>query len=65
MKATIQFKWRPDKAIQATAYLVGKLGKVDKIKLIKLLYIADRDHFLQHGAPITGDDQYALNKGPV
>ena len=47
------------------AYLVGKLGKVNKIKLVKLLYIADRDHFLQHGAPITGDDQYALNKGPV
>ena len=65
MDTVIQFKWNSGKAIQATAYLVGKLGKVDKVKLIKLLYIADRDHFLQHGAPITGDDQYALKKGPV
>jgi len=45
---------------------VGQLGgKVRKIRLIKLLYIADRDHFLQHGYPITGDDQYAMPLGPV
>ncbi len=65
MDTVIQFKWNAGKAIQATAYLVGKLGTVTKLKLVKLLYIADRDHFLQHGAPITGDRQYALPLGPV
>lgn len=63
--AHIHFKWNAEKAIQATSYLVAKLGKVDKVKLAKLLYIADRDHFLRHGAPITGDDQWALPKGPA
>ena len=65
MDTVIQFKWNSGKAIQATAYLVGKLGQVTKLKLVKLLYIADRDHFLQHGTPITGDKQYALPLGPV
>ena len=61
----IQFIWNPAKAIAAAAYIVGRLGKVDKIKLVKMLYIADRDHFLKHGYPITGDVQYALPKGPA
>lgn len=61
----IHFQWDAGKAIEATAYIVAKLGKVDKVKLAKLLYIADRDHFLLHGAPITGDDQCALPKGPI
>ncbi len=61
----IQFKWDAKKAIEATHYLVANLGHVDKVKLTKLLYIADRDHFLQHGHPITGDHQVAMDKGPV
>ncbi len=61
----IRFNWDYQKTIQAAAYLLSKLGRVEKVKLTKLLYIADRDHFLQHGCPITGDDQYALPKGPV
>ena len=61
----IRFTWDPEKAIQAAAYLVQRLERVDKVKLTKLLYLADREHFLQHGAPITGDEQYAMPKGPV
>lgn len=61
----IRFKWNHEKAIQAVHYLVAKLGSVDKVKLTKLLYVADRDHFLQYGYPITGDDQVAMKKGPL
>ena len=61
----IRFTWQPAKAIAAAAYIIGQLVQVDKIKLVKMLYIADRDHFLQHGYPITGDAQYALPKGPA
>jgi uncharacterized phage-associated protein len=46
-------------------YLVDKLGPLDKVKLTKLLYIADRSHFLKNGRPITGDRQYALRFGPL
>jgi uncharacterized phage-associated protein len=62
----IRFQFDRQKAIQALVYLLRGLGgSADKAKLMKLLYIADRDSFLQHGCPITGDDQYAMPYGPV
>lgn len=62
----ISFQFAPDKATQAIAYILRALsGQEDKVKLMKLLYIADRDNFILHGAPITGDDQYAMPHGPV
>ena len=36
-----------------------------KVKLMKLLYFADFDHFCQHGASITGDTYIKLEYGPV
>lgn len=62
----IRFQFQPEVAVQAVAYLLGKLGgSADKVKLMKLLYLADKAHFLQHGRPITGDAQWALPHGPV
>lgn len=62
----IRYQFSAEGALQASAYLLLRLGgNVDKIKLMKLLYLADRDHFLKHGRPITGDMQYALPHGPV
>lgn len=63
----IRFDFDPRKSVQAMAYLLSKMQgqKTDKVKLMKLLYLADRDHFLQEGRPITGDDQYAMPFGPV
>lgn len=64
---TIRFNFDAHKAVAAMAYLVSRLEgqKTDKVKLMKLLYLADRDHFLQEGHPITGDDQYAMPYGPA
>ena len=61
----IRYEFNLDKAIAAMLYLVHRAGSIGKVKLMKLLYLADRNHFLQHGAPITGDDQYAMPLGPV
>src|SRR5258706_9893863 len=61
----IVFQFDLTKALQAIAYLVSHLGEVEKVKLLKLLYIADREHFLRHGYPITGDRPYAMPWGPV
>lgn len=63
----IRFDFNPRKAARAMAYLVSRVmnQKTDKAKLMKLLYLADRDHFLVEGWPITGDDQYAMIYGPV
>lgn len=63
---SIRYQFNAEGALQASAYLLSRLGGTsDKIKLMKLLYLADRDHFLAHGRPITGDVQYALPHGPV
>lgn len=62
----IHFQFDTEKSIQAIAYLLHALGGTeDKRKLMKLLYRAERDHFLQFGRPITGDSLCALPLGPV
>lgn len=62
----ITFQFDPEKAVQAMAYLLSQLnGTTEKVKLMKLLFLADKKHFLDCGYPITGDVQYALPKGPV
>lgn len=62
---TIEFPFNFDRAVGAMTYLVASLSRVDKVKLMKLLYIADRDHFLRFGRPITGSRQVAMDRGPV
>jgi uncharacterized phage-associated protein len=61
----ISFQFDLGKAVQAMAYLVRELTRVDKAKLMKLMYVADRDHFIEHGYPITGDEQVAMKYGPL
>ena len=39
--------------------------RVGKVKLMKLLYFADFDHYFLHGASITGDTYVKLEYGPV
>ena len=46
-------------------YILKKIGKADKLKIIKLIYLADKYHLIKYGRTITGDDYYAMEKGPV
>lgn len=52
---------------QAVALLLCQAEgrKMNYIKLIKLLYIADRESLRETNAPITGDKYVAMNHGPV
>jgi uncharacterized phage-associated protein len=61
----ISFRFNLEKAVQAMSFFVERLGPTDKVKLMKLVYLADKDHFVRHGFPITGDRQYAMQHGPV
>jgi Protein of unknown function (DUF4065) len=63
MSLTYQFNL--EKTVQAMAFFVDELGPLDKIKLVKLIYLADRHHFIHAGMPITGDRQVAMPYGPV
>lgn len=51
--------------IEALYYILKKFRKADKIKLVKLLYLADKYHLIRYGRTITNDDYYAMEHGPV
>lgn len=54
------------KATQAINYLIKKEGgKIEKLKLIKLVYLADRYHLRRYGRPIVNDTYFAMPLGPV
>ncbi len=51
--------------IEAIYYILRKIKKADKIKLVKLIYLADKYHLILYGRTITNDDYYAMEHGPV
>ncbi len=55
------------KTIQATAFLIRQPGKDQSayLKLMKLLYLAERESLLETGHPFTGDKTYAMKHGPA
>ena len=62
----ISFRYNSGKALQAVAFLLRRAGgQLDKAKLMKLVYLADRASFIERGVPITGDRQVAMKLGPV
>jgi len=65
VRSAIRFQFDFNKAVAAMVYFLRRLGHLDKIKLIKLLYIADRESLLRLGYPITGDQPCAMKFGPV
>ena len=62
----IHYRFDERKATQAAAFLVKKAGdKMTKLRLIKLLYFAERESLSRHGVPIIGDRYVSMNAGPV
>ena len=62
----MEFVFDEEKAAQAAAYLLRRHGEpMPYIKLIKLLYLADRKALIENGYPITGDRLVSMPKGPV
>jgi len=62
----MRLKYREDKATQAAARLLELHGgRMSHMKLIKLLYLSDREALIRWGRPITFDWYYSLRHGPV
>lgn len=51
--------------IESIYYLLKKVGPTDKLKLVKLLYLADKYHLIKYGRTITNDEYWAMYHGPV
>jgi len=53
------------KIVQALCYVLQKVKRADKLKLVKLLFLADKYHALRYGRTVTGDEYWAMDYGPV
>jgi len=63
---TMTYHFRFAKALQAAAFLLARHGgSMNYMRLLKLLYIADRESLKETGYPITGDHVVAMERGPV
>jgi uncharacterized phage-associated protein len=67
MPENMEFRFQFNRSLQSAAYLLKKADgqKLDYIHLLKLLYIADREHLAERGYMITGDRVVARQYGPV
>jgi len=65
MTARIKFARKPVKIVESILYLALKGVQLDQYKLVKLLYLADREHLRRFGRPITFDKYVAMEFGPV
>lgn len=62
----MEFVFNEAKAAQAAAMLLERHERtMPYIKLIKLLYLADRQSLIETGSPITGDRFVSMKHGPV
>lgn len=62
----IHFNFAYKKVTQALNYFATKEGgKINKMKALKLIYLADRYHLRKYGRLITNDVYFAMNYGPV
>jgi len=63
-KATFNFDHK--KATQVlNLFAIKEGGAINKMKVLKLVYLADRYHLRKYGRPITNDVYFALDNGPV
>ena len=62
----LKFKFDFEKTLQASAVLLRSHGKqMSVLRLLKLLYIADREMLATAGHTLTGDRAVAMEHGPV
>ena len=61
------FPFKYEKTLQAVAYLLRRepSRQMNYMRLIKVLYMADRQSIQERGQPITGDHVVAMERGPV
>ena len=62
----MNLRFKETKTTQAAARLLElRGGQMSYMKLIKLLYILDREALTRWGRPITGDRYVSMDRGPV
>ena len=66
MSDTMQFYFEEERAGQAAAWLLRRNGEpMSALKLVALLYLVDRNSFIESTYPLTGDEFVAAEDGPT
>jgi len=62
-----RIKFNEEKAAQVTAELLrlDSQTEINKLRLVKLLYLIDRESFTERGRPIIGGSYYSMPHGTV
>ncbi|MBN1684840.1 MAG: SocA family protein [Gammaproteobacteria bacterium] len=59
-------KFSHKKATQILNYFaIEEGGKINKMKALKLTFLVDRYHLRKYGRPVTNDEYFAMQLGPV
>jgi len=61
----IKFRFNYDKFLALMYLLCEKVPALDMLKAVKMLYLIDRTHLLNHGTPILSDFYIRMEMGPV
>lgn len=62
---SLAFRPNLEKITELLLYLAHKKPGSDKYQAVKFFYLADREHLIRHGRPITFEKYFALPYGPV
>jgi len=64
--AKLRFRFSPEKFADVVVFFASqRIADLTTLKLVKLIYLADRQHLLSHGRPILGDWYTPMRHGPV
>jgi len=62
----LTFEFSLEKLVRSIAFFSREgVPDLTKLKVVKLLYFADKHHLLLHGKPIIGDAYFCMEWGPV
>ena len=61
----IRFKANERKVLEVILWLATALPGIDKYRLLKVLFLADKQHLNSYGRPIAGEQYVAMKYGPV
>jgi uncharacterized phage-associated protein len=66
-EASMALKFRPkiEKIVELMLYLAHRRPDADKYQAVKFFYLADREHLIRYGRPISFETYYAMEYGPV
>ncbi len=59
------FRFDLPKTLQAAGVVLSMTGQTDRIRLLKVLYRANREALRETGMPLVGGHAYALPNGPL